>query len=123
MDALNNRSRNAAGLPCAATLATFLAATLLNCFAPPARAAEDHAELFANSHGAFPVRWNRTIIPELRSADSCNVLVNTFHPAADYDDTFEMWKNNPAKPSNYDEALKTKVRTCAVRTFVFNASS
>ena len=113
MDALNNHSRIAAGLPCAATLATFLAATLLNCFAPPARAAEDHAELFANSHGAFPVRWNRTIIPELRCADSCNVLVNTFHPAADYDDTFEMWKNNPAKPSNYDEAFKTKVRTCA----------
>ena len=41
------------------------------------------------------------------------MLVNTFHPAADYDDTFEMWKNNPAKPSNYDEAFKTKVRTCA----------
>ncbi len=112
MDALNNRSRIAAGLPCAATLATFLAATLLNCFAPPARAAEDHAELFANSHGALPVRWNRTIIPELRSADSCNVLVNTFHPAADYGDTIEMSKNDPTKPSNF-ESLKTEVRTCA----------
>ena len=112
MDALNNHSRNAAGLPCAATLATFLAATLLNCFAPPARAAEDHAELFANSHGALPVRWNRTIIPELRSADSCNVLMNTFHPAADYGDTIEMSKNDPTKPSNF-ESLKTEVRTCA----------
>ena len=83
MDALNNHSRIAAGLPCAATLATFFAATLLNFFASPAHAAEDHAELFANSHGALPVRWNRTIIPELRCADSCNVLVNPFHPAAD----------------------------------------
>ena len=113
MDALNNHSRIAAGLPCAATLATFIAATLLNCFAPLAHAAEDHAELFANSHGAFPVRWNLTIIPELRCADSCSVLVNTFHPAADQGDMFEMWKNNPAKPSNYDEALKTEVRTCS----------
>ena len=72
MDALNNHSRIAAGLPCAVTLATFFAATLLNCFAPPAHAAEDHAELFANSHGAFPVRWNRTKISALQSVDSCD---------------------------------------------------
>ena len=109
MDALNNHSRIAAGLPCAATLATFIAATLLNYFAPHARAAEDHAELFANSHGALPVRWNRTIIPELRSADSCNVLVNTFHPIADQGGSFLMF----TQPLNELDTMETEVSTCA----------
>ena len=113
MDALNNRSRNAACLPCAATLATFLAATLLNCFAPPAHAAEDHAELFANSHGALPVRWNRAEILALQSVDSCDLLMNTFHPIADMGDVFIMRKYDPAKPEDNQANIGTEVRTCA----------
>jgi hypothetical protein len=100
-------------LPCAATLATFLAATLLNYFAPPARAAEDHAELFANSHGAFPVRWNRAEIPALQSVDSCDLLMNTFHPIADMGDVFIMRKDDPAKPEDNQANIGTEVRTCA----------
>ena len=113
MDALNNHSRIAAGLPCAATLATFIAATLLNCFAPLAHAAEDHAELFANSHGALPVRWNRTKISALQSVDSCDLLMNTFHPIAKMGDVFIMRKDDPAKPEDNQANIGTEVRTCA----------
>jgi hypothetical protein len=113
MDALNNRSRNAAGLPCAATLATFLAVTLFVSFTPPARAAVDHAELFANSHGAFPVRWNRAEVPALQSVDSCDLLMNTFHPIADMGDVFIMRKDDPAKPEDNQANIGTEVRTCA----------
>ena len=113
MDALNNHSRNAAGLPCAATLATFLAVTLFVSFTPPARAAVDHAELFANSHGAFPVRWNRAEVPALQSVDSCDLLMNTFHPIADMGDVFIMRKDDPAKPEDNQANIGTEVRTCA----------
>ncbi len=113
MDALNNHSRIAAGMPCAATLAISLAATLLVIFAPVAHAAEDHAELFANSDGAFPVRWNRAEIPALQSVDSCDLLMNTFHPIADMGDVFIMRKDDPAKPEDNQATLGTEVRTCA----------
>lgn len=113
MDALNNHSRIAAGIPCATTLATFLAATLLNCFAPSARAAEDHAELFANTHGALPVRWNRTIIPELRSADSCDVLMNTFHPYTYNGDKLQMRKFYSVRPGEKQVVLSINIYTCA----------
>jgi hypothetical protein len=113
MDALNNHSRIAAGMSCAATLATFLAATLLVSFAPPAYAAEDHGELLVNSHGAFPVRWNRANIPTLQSVDSCDLLMNTFHPIADMGDVFIMRKDDPAKPEDNQANIGTEVRTCA----------
>ncbi len=113
MDALNNHSRITAGMPCAATLATFIAATLLICFAPPAYAAEDHGELLVNTHGALPVRWNRAIIPALQSVDSCDLLMNTFHPIANMGDVFIMRKDDPAKPEDNQANIGTEVRTCA----------
>ncbi len=113
MDASNNYSRIVAGMPCAATLAISLAATLLVSFAPAARAAEDHAELFADSHCAFPVRWNRAKISALQSVDSCDLLMNTFHPIAKMGDVLIMRKDDPAKPEDNQATLGTEVRTCA----------